>query len=524
MHTPLRYALPMMAVLLAAALIALAVPAGAQPPTPCDDRQPLADDTALANGASLYPSPNERIGVGLQYRFGDITDYNVAQLESGWWADWSSRQDPPHPNGMDYVQLVSVHKDRYPPQWDTIAERAAANPGSLWLVGNEPEALFQENRSPAEYAAIYHDVYAFLKRIDPTAQVAIGGVILPSPLRLQWIDAVLAQYQSRYGVPMPVDVWNIHMQMVNEVSCAYDPGNCWGAEIPNGINANYGITMTLSDNASYTLFTRLVRDMRVWMNARGFRNKPLVISEYGVLLPSTYICECDDPNVGDAIVINFMTRTFQFLLTATDAAIGYPADGNRLVQSWLWYTLNDQPYNWETGEGFNGGLFDHRNSIYPGTLTKFGQAFKSFVPPLKVPYRDVVPAGLRAGLRDPNAGPSGTVTITVQVANLGNTGVASVTVRLFDGDPGDGGVQIDTDKVIPSLGIRHTAPGMATFAWTTPPEGIETHSFYVVVDPDDAITESREDNNTGVYVRRFNDYQVFLPIITKALTVTTVVR
>lgn len=46
-------------------------------------------------------------------------------------------------------------------------------------------------------------------------------------------------------------------------------------------------------------------------------------------------------------------------MTATDDRIGYPADGNRLVQRWSWYSLNDYVYNPETGIAFNGSLFDH---------------------------------------------------------------------------------------------------------------------------------------------------------------------
>ena len=333
---------------------------------------------------SLYAWPNQRVGVGLVRTYGDITTYDVTRLGAGWYADWTTRLDPPHPNGMEFVQLISTADAAFPPNWTTLGQRIAANPGSTWIIGNEPEAAFQENHTPAEYAMMYHDIHTFVKGADPTAQVAIAGVIIPSPLRLQWLDMVLSEYETRYGVPMPVDVWNTHMQIVQEVSCSYDPSNCWGAEIPAGISATHGITMNISDNASYDLFVQLTLAMRTWMNDRGFRDKPLIISEYGVLFPSSYLCdECgENPALGDVIVASFMTRTFSYMLNTTDPTIGMPADGNRLVQRWMWYTLNDQPYNFETGLGFNGGLFDYRDNVYPGTITYFGRVFADFVRPL----------------------------------------------------------------------------------------------------------------------------------------------
>jgi hypothetical protein len=342
---------------------------------------------------SLYAVPNQRIGVGLVRTYGDVTTYDVSQLGAGWYADWTTRLSPPHPNGMEFVQLINTASAAFPPNWTTLGQKIAANPGSTWIVGNEPEAAFQENHTPAEYAVMYHDIYAFVKATDPTAQVAIAGVIIPSPLRLQWLDMVLSEYQSRYGVAMPVDVWNTHMQIVQEVSCAYDPSNCWGAEIPAGISATVGITMNIADNASYDLFVQLTQAMRTWMNARGFRDKPLIISEYGVLFPSSYLCDqCgENPALGDAIVASFMTRTFSYMLNTTDANIGMPADGNRLVQRWMWYTLNDQPYNFDTGLGFNGGLFDYRNNVYPGTITYFGKVFGDFVRPLMWVNRVLLP-------------------------------------------------------------------------------------------------------------------------------------
>jgi hypothetical protein len=149
-------------------------------------------------------------------------------------------------------------------------------------------------------------------------------------------------------------------------------------------------------NADYTLVPTLTREFRQWMKDRGYGDKPLMISEYGVLLPSDpgyLICPpmipgCEDPetnitalrDAADARVIRFMTETMTFFFDAVDADLGLASDGGRLVQRWLWYALNDQPYNPSTGEGFNGSLFAYNyGGGYPGQLTKFGLAFKNYM-------------------------------------------------------------------------------------------------------------------------------------------------
>jgi hypothetical protein len=182
---------------------------------------------------------------------------------------------------------------------------------------------------------------------------------------LEWLDRLLSHYQSTYGQPMPVDVWNIHNMILPEVRGG------WGCEIPRGLSADSGRLYTVDDNDNMDYFVQQIVDFRTWMRDRGERDKPLIISEFGVLMPAEYSFPAERVNA-------FMNATFDYLLTATDEQIGYPADENRLVQRWLWYSLNDQPWNPETGAGFNGALFDHRYPTYPGVLTVFGHNFKQY--------------------------------------------------------------------------------------------------------------------------------------------------
>ena len=98
-------------------------------------------------------------------------------------------------------------------------------PGSLWIVGNEPDRGpnpedctrgVQDDTYPEVYARFYHDVYAFIKQRDPSAQVAIAGLVQVTPGRLQYLDKVWQEYQNGYSSAMPVDVWNMHLYILPE--------------------------------------------------------------------------------------------------------------------------------------------------------------------------------------------------------------------------------------------------------------------------------------------------------------------
>src|SRR2546428_11814069 len=83
------------------------------------------------------------------------------------------------------------------------------------------------------------------------------------------------------------------------------------------------------------------------------------------------------------------------------------------------------------------------------------------------------------------------VAITATVHNLGGTNATNVLVRFHDGPPSPSN-QIGVGQVIP-LVERFFGSGLASVVWPAGPAG--THPIWVVVDPEDAIAEKREDNN-----------------------------
>lgn len=393
-------AVPALALLLLPSSQSLGGPGG-QPGIACG---PLYFSASDRFGVDLDPNAHQNVNIGM---------FDVAALNVGWYMDWTMREFTPHPNGVDFVQTVRICSMALPAPGQ-IARVAQANPGALWLISNEPDSIWQDSCRPERYAQDYHTLYTWIKQADPTARVAAGGIIQATPLRMRYLDLILAAYQSTYGQPLPVDAWHIHAFVLREDRYG------WGASIPPGVADDTGLLYAIRDTDNMAYFAEQIVRFRQWMADHGWRTLPLHVDEYGSLMPGDYVDEDGRP-FDDARLQAFMTATFDYFLSATDPTIGCPADGNRLVQSWAWYSLQDNRYD-EQGqllsEMYNGDLF---GGYLTKTLTSPGQAFAAYVAPLVTPYVDLYPDSLGADVGQAWLGSTYTLTLTAQVANRGNT-------------------------------------------------------------------------------------------------------
>ena len=325
-------------------------------------RTPTATPTSAAQAVTastwgLPTSERGRVGVGMP--IGGINDYDWGDTPPGWYLNWSMLPRPSEGSTIPFARMVWIAADTYSPDLGKIKAAAAATPGSLWLIGNEPDVPWQGNATPEQYAATYGVLYPAIKTADPTAHVAIGGVSQPTPLRLAYLDRILAAYKAQFGTEMPVDVWNIHAFILREER------DSWGVGIPPGMPVDRGTLYEITDHADMGIFKRQIEDFRRWMAEHGQRDKPLVVSEYGILMPEDY-------GFPPEVVVRFMTDTFDYFLTARDPDLGYAADGNRLVQAFCWYSVADEKYP-------TPNLFDPVTR----TITPVGKAFKQYVAGLK---------------------------------------------------------------------------------------------------------------------------------------------
>ena len=437
-----------------------------------------------------FCSESDRFGVwDIRHR---VDDYAVAQLHAGWYTSYQPELSPPHPAGMRAVQLVRVSDDgpftgqacAKCPTWDQVTAIAQANPGSLWFIGNEPDR--QDWTSADRYAELYHDFYEFIKAEDPTSQVGIGGVVQPTPIRLQYLDMVLDAYQDQYGGPMPVDVWNTHNYVLREGTTG------WGCGIPPGTDESLAIDYEVQEHDDLQAWTWQLRLLRQWMKLRGYQDRPLVVSEFGILMPELY--DFDYPRVRD-----FMQATFEWMMNTTDATTGYAADGNRLVQAWAWYSLDSSTF-----EGYDMAihLFD------PDTMaiTPLGLDFGAYAEPLTTPLPGTIDLQvLSIGHSPPVAGAGDLVSTTIlaRIYNGGAADAANVAVR-FNRDGAPAG-----ETWLASLPAGSTR--VASVEWT----GLirQPYTVRVEVNPDALIDECNSVNNSLSLDLVMGDHWAYLPLV-----------
>jgi hypothetical protein len=458
--------------------------------------------------------PNCRFGVtsGL-----DPDAYDMPGLNVGWYLNWRVTRTPSHPGGAEYVHTVRLTQEgmdyTVTPPLANLLTMVDDNPATTWLIGNEPDgypiASHTDSIDPAIYARAYHDLYQAIKGRDPTARVGNGAIIQPTPLRYQYLDTVWDAYFDTYSTTMPVDVWNIHSFILRETTIAPDPEPCgentvsiWGAFVPRGSASPTGNLYCLRDQDDIEIFWQRIRGFRQWMADRGQRDKPLIITEYGVLFPEDYTDE-DGRFFSQTRVGTFMTETFDRMLTETDPGTGYAYDANRLVQRWAWYSLSEDPTL------MGGALFDPKT----GQLRELGQMYQNYTSAI-TPTVDLLAARAFAS---PSAywweDAPVTATLKAVISNIGNISATTpFTVTFYDGPPGQAGTNPIGSPSVIADGLGGCADLKIVEAqWPGLQPG--AHYFYVEVTTsnDDGV-----DNNTAAGVVLVASHRQFLPQGSKA--------
>lgn len=370
----------------------------------------------------------------------------VTDLQAGWFVNWGAYAGALYPGGLEYMPMVRVHqevscgesvtadRERCPytsppayivyPSFETIASFAKLQPGMTWLIGNEMDRVDwtggqQDEMRPELYARAYKEISDVIRAADPVAKIAIGGVIQATPLRLQYLDTVWNTYRQLYGKDMQVDVWNIHNFIAPEY-CQRIPYNnsgewfCYGMAVPPGDNYRdevdgvkdnimRGAYTNGNENWRHTdmgTFGQQIRAIRQWMKDHGQMNKPLIITEYGVLYPSLCVGSDGLPLPPGAernacihgygsnwtdlenpyVVADFMIKTFDYFLNTKDCNLS-AIDGCRLVQRWAWFSIED--VGWSMNP--HGALFNRQTK----QMTMIGERFRDWV---KQNYNALSPA------------------------------------------------------------------------------------------------------------------------------------
>lgn len=464
---------------------------------------------ALYDVHTAYAAASGQLATERSCRFGintpawtSIASYDTQPLGLGWYIDYGAAATPARPDGIEYVSIIQLRQtgpNSYAasPNGATLQNRVRANPGAYWIVGNEPDRrIFQNDMEPHLYAMAYHHLDGLIKAADPTAKVYAGAIVQATPLRLRYLDMVLESHYKQFGAALRTDGWAIHNFILNEASCQHYNGDlqvCWGADIPPGIDATDGMRVEVNDNDNFDIFKQQIRSFRLWMHKRGYGGQPVLLSEYGVLMPPDFGFPAGRVNA-------FMNKTFDYMLTEVDPVLGNPNDGHRLIQRFAWYSTVDV--------NFNGIIYDE--SVSPPALTAMGQNWATYISALP-PAADFYPVMLSTGGPPPfvSDGPSD-ITLRAVIANSSNTlGTKPVNVRFYDGDPTEDGQLIGETRTAAIAGCG--AQTTATVRWAAVPPGV--YQVFVEVSPVDAAGHEQADNQRMSTTVFFATDQVHLPVV-----------
>ena len=438
--------------------------------------EPAAGYTTYRSGDFFfppYPSGADRMGVA-----GSVSSYTAA-LQAGWYQDWGASASPTHPGGLEYARTVyftvntnDCGLDKIPASQraqvtesitgTALMDNLRTNPGALWIIGNEPDSIYDCSPiMPDLYAELYHEFYTFIVAHDPSAKVAIGGIVQPSPLRLAYLDEVLTHYQAVYGQPLPTALWNIHLYAFQEIA-----GQA-GAGVPPGAASSTGWNYNWAQSVDLGILSQNLRAMRQWMANRGQRGKSLIITEFGQVVPDdgSYTLP---PGITftPEVTRDYLQGSTRYFLTATDPALGDPADGNHLVQLWAWYSLYDTSY---------GGRLLNSN----GSLTLAGQGFGQVALAAYVPYLDLYPIPVVTPTLAAAHGSPISVTLTVQIDNHGNAKTQSpVPARFARYDAVTGQLVASTPVTISGVLTRYGGlQPQVSAGWVITPGSMQTLTF-----------------------------------------------
>jgi hypothetical protein len=241
--------------------------------------------------------------------------------------------------------------------------------------------------------------------------------------------------------------------------------------------------------------------MRQWMKDHGQQDKPLLLSEFGLLYDEDVMDEFG-ANFTALRAATFLTKTFSYLVTTSDAILGMPSDKNRLVQQWIWFSVNFPL----------GSISNLVTKTSPYTFTPVGQMFKANVAsrPLSSNLLPRATSGVAPLVTAEN--PSVTATLFIEMVNNGNRLVATpLTVTFY--------ANAALTQTVGSVVITSGVPGCtrrriaATAAW--PDLEVGWHPFWARVDSDDVIFETNEADNVITGQVFVGTHSVHLPLLTR---------
>ena len=233
-------------------------------------------------------------GVGVAPEYAPGLGAPLDAIGPVWYMDW--KWETPTIEGHERLYVIRC--------WEARANRVAiqramwASGEAWWSLGNEPNDPNQDNVSPDQYAELYH-ILEVSQELAPRIHIVPAGI---GNADWQWAEAFRKAFYERYRRYPRVDAWNIHNYILEAGQDPYDGGE----------------------------FERRIEAFRAWMVRIGDGDKPLLLTEFGVLYGDG--C-CGRPIDPPEKILTFMHESVNWLVES------------EAVSAWAWFSTRSEPYN-----------------------------------------------------------------------------------------------------------------------------------------------------------------------------------
>ncbi|MEA3357610.1 MAG: PA14 domain-containing protein, partial [Patescibacteria group bacterium] len=180
--------------------------------------------------------------------------------------------------------------------------------------------------------------------------------------------------------------------------------------------------------------------------------------------------------------LNFDSGTWRFTATTDDGMRVY-VDGSLVIDKWF----NQIATTYTADVDLTAGTHTIKVEYYENDQIAVAKLSWGGGAPTKFPDLTLSPADMTLKSYPPTLGDANTIYAVIH--NNGNADATDITIQFFNGDPDNGGTQIENDRTIDSISAGDI--GLAQISWTTE----RINDIYVVIDPFDNIPESIKDNN-----------------------------
>ena len=151
------------------------------PLVPGQDSMGANQNLSDISPAEIVPQDERSPRAGFSLSSQTNPEYWAQLLGSGWYIDWTVQSGPPLV-GLEHWSMIRVRENCISPSLESIQTTAINFPGQVWIIGNEPDVIWQDNVTASKYAVFYHDLYQAIKIGRPNLLNRSGGDLSGYPI------------------------------------------------------------------------------------------------------------------------------------------------------------------------------------------------------------------------------------------------------------------------------------------------------------------------------------------------------